>query len=81
MIYAQTYTSERAEIERKRAQELADRIKSWEQSHSTIAIKMGILQRGGNEALRKEIIELAKDYIRELEHLVAASPLQLTGPR
>ena len=36
---------------------------------------MGILQRGGNEALKKEIIELAREYIQELEALVASAPM------
>jgi hypothetical protein len=73
--FNQTYTAESAERERQQRQALADRIKSWELSHSTIAVKMGILQRGGTEALKKEIIELAREYIQELEALVASAPM------
>jgi hypothetical protein len=82
MNYAQSYTSEKYEAERQRKQELADRIKAWELSHSTIAIKVGILHRGGKtESLRTEIMELAKAYIIELEDLVGSVPIMITGPK
>jgi hypothetical protein len=82
MMYAQTYTSERAETARRHKQELADAFKAWEGHHALIAIKMGIWQRGGQtDPLRKEVIELARDYIGMIEAMMASSPPMLTAPK
>jgi dihydrodipicolinate synthase/N-acetylneuraminate lyase len=77
--YAQSFTSERAEIERRRQQELNDALKAWEGNHSTTAIKMAIWQRGSRtDPLRKEIVELAREYITMIEAMMASSPPMLT---
>jgi hypothetical protein len=77
--YAPGYTSERAEIERQHKQALADSLKEWEGHHALIAIKLGIWQRGSrSDPLRKEIIELSREYISMIEAMVAASPPMLT---
>jgi hypothetical protein len=80
-MYAQGYTSEGAERERHYKQALADALKAWEGHHALIAIKMGIWQRGGqSDPLRKEVIELAREYIGMIEDMMAASPPRLTAP-
>ncbi len=63
----------------KRKREFDRLFTDWDLSHQTIAGKLGIWNRGSqSEALRKEIIGLARDYITTLETLLGSSPPRLT---
>jgi hypothetical protein len=82
MAYAQTYTSERAELERQARQEIADLFKALEGTQSLIRIKLEILARGGATAdLLKDINEAAASYGEAFDAIMALGRQRLAGPK
>jgi hypothetical protein len=81
--YAQTYTSERAELERQQRQEIADLFKMLEGQQNLIRVKLEILVRGGaTAALLKDINEAASSYGEVFDRIMALGQQpRLTAPK
>jgi hypothetical protein len=74
--YAQTYTSEKAEIERHRRQELADLFKTLEGSQTLIRIKLEIICRNGKtQTLMDDIKMAAAAYGEAYDAILDSAPI------
>jgi uncharacterized protein YecE (DUF72 family) len=79
--YAQTYTAEKYEIERRQRQELADLFKSLEQWQSVFRVRLEQWCRNGpSESLRAQINEAAEECGSRIEQIMGSSPPRITGP-
>jgi hypothetical protein len=79
--YAQTYTAERYEDERRQRQELAELFQTLTGQQNLIRIKLEIWCRNGpSQQLRKDINEAAEAYGVAFDKIMNSSPPRLTGP-
>jgi hypothetical protein len=79
--YTQTFTSEKAELERQQRQEIADLFRDLEGMQALIRVKLEILVRGGATAdLLKDIAAAAEDYGDAFNRIMALGSLRLAAP-
>ena len=75
MSYVQTYTSERAEAERRYAQGRADRFKALELAQATIICQLGIIDRSGKyPELMERLKEAEERYAEAYSEILQNAP-------
>jgi len=74
--YAQTYTTEKAEQERRRAQRITDMFKALEQAQATIAGQLQIITRNGKSAETLSRLKEAEAAFAEVYAEIIDAPLK-----
>jgi hypothetical protein len=73
--YVQTYTSERAEQERRQAQAKADRFKALEQAQAVIMVQLQVIDRSGkSKATLDRLKEAEAVYAEAYSAILDAAP-------
>jgi hypothetical protein len=77
--YAQTYTSERAELERRQRQEMADRHKRMKEWMNVLCLRLEIWERNGpSEAMRQSIAEAAEEWGTLFQEIMGSDAPRIT---